>query len=227
MNIRRFVQFATVLISMVQSTAAFSQNSCGSAPLPTTPVGPSITGTLQYATSQAPVTVTAWRIPCSATDSMPVLTLVAPTAGTPSFICKTNLTLLQAGGLQTTNFNFRTDPPTISSYCSEVATTVTVAITPTSGTPAAFDLDAGFSIDHSGHSSVGHQAIAVPAYNPAAYSLTPPPGPHSVNLFIQGKNILFRNCTMTTAPIGGGTQYTASCALEEPLKFSGFQKYDY
>ncbi|HJU40313.1 MAG TPA: hypothetical protein VJ724_12120 [Tahibacter sp.] len=227
MNIRWLIQLATTVILLAYGTVALSQNSCGSAPLPTTPVGPSTTSSFRYGSSDTPVTVIAWRIPCSATDSMPVLTLVAPGGANPSFVCETNLTLLQAGGLQTTNFNFRPDPPTISSYCGDVVATVTVAITPASNTPAAFDLDAGFSVDHAGFGAVGHQAVSVPAYNPAAYSLTPPPGPHSVNVYIQGKNILYRNCTMTTAPIGGGTQYTASCALEEPLKFGSFEKYDY
>lgn len=211
---------------LFETPDAEAANSCGSAPLPTTPVGPSTTGVFQYAT-YLPVVVTAWRLPCSATDSMPVLTLVPQTgSGHAPWLCKTGLTLLQAGGLQTTAFNFRTDPPTINSFCGDVVAPVTVAITPSSTTPAAFDLDLGFSIDWDG-SSAGHQAIAVGAFNPGAYNLTPPPGPHSVNIQVQGKNVLYQNCTVTTAAVGGGTQYTASCGLEAPLKSSQFEKYDY
>lgn len=219
-----FVLFAiAALVTADQSLAA---NSCNSAPLPLTPVGPSTNTSFQYG-PYLPVTVTAWRMPCSATDSMPVLTLVPQNGiGHAPWLCKTGLTLLQAGGLQTTAFNFRTDPPTINSYCGDVIAPVTVAITPSSSTPASFDFDLGFSIDWDGYTA-GHQALAVGAYDPAAYSIVPPPGLESVNLYVQGHNLLFQNCAVTQSNGGGGVQYTASCALESPLKASQFQMYDY
>lgn len=157
---------------------------------------------------------------------MVVVTLTPPINAADPYVCAVRLTLLQTGGLQTTSLNFRTDPQGGAGFCGDVLAPVTVALFPNSGTPAAFDFDAGFSIDYDGNSA-GHQAMAVSAFNPAAYSLTPPAGPHSVNVQVQGRNILFQNCTVTSAPAGGGSQYTASCALESSLKASKFEKYDY
>jgi hypothetical protein len=137
-----------------------------------------------------------------------------------------DMTLLQTGGLQATSFNFRNDPPTVNSFCGSVLAPVTVALFPDFGTPAAFDFDQGFSIDFDG-SSAGHQALAVSAFDPAAYNLSLPPGPDSVNVFVQGANVLYQNCTVGSATVGGGKQYTASCALEAPLKAAQFEKYDY
>lgn len=214
------------ILAMAGTPAAYGANSCGSAPLPTTPVGPTSSVVWRASNSDSPVNATIWRIPCSATDSMVVVTLTPSPGATSPFICYTSITLLQAGGLQTTAFNLRTDPPTSSNICRSVVSTVTAALVPTVATPAAVDFDQGFSLDYDGTSS-GHHVVAVSAYNPAAYNLTPPPGPNSVNVFVGGKNVLFQNCTVASAPVGGSTQYTASCALEAPMKASGFERYDY
>lgn len=215
-------------LSAGASRDAVAANSCGSAPLPTAPVGPSSTTTWKAGNSYLPATVTAWRMPCSATESMVVLTLSPPASGTGNtpYVCLIDMTLLQTGGLQATSFNFRNDPPTVNSFCGSVLAPITVALFPDFGTPAAFDFDQGFSIDFDG-GSAGHQALAVPAYDPAAYGLMPPAGPNSVNLFVQGANVLYQNCTVTSSPVGGALQYTASCALEAPLKAAQFQMYDY
>lgn len=200
-------------------------NTCGSAPLPLTPQGPVFHTSLTYGT-RAPVDVIAWRYPCSASDSMVVLTLTPTNAANPSFICAPDFQLLQSGGLQTTAFSVKNDPLPISSYCAEVVAPVTVAFVPTSQTPTSFDFDQGMTIDYSGLSA-GHQTIAIPSYNPAAYNLTPPPGPNAVKVHVRSSASSFRNCTVTSVPIGGGTEYTASCNDEAPLKASGFERYDY
>lgn len=204
------------------SRAVIAANSCGSAPLPTTPSGPTTTTTWDDGSNGA-ATVTSWRIPCSATDSMVVLTLT-PATGSGAFICPPDMTLLQSGGLQTSSFYFRPDPPTSGSFCNYVIAPVSVALFPNSSTPAAFDFDQGFSIDYNGST---HQALPISAFDPAAYSLTPPPGPDSVNLFVQGANVQYQNCTVSSSVVGGGKQYTASCALEAPIKAAEFDKYDY
>lgn len=217
-----FLCIATLVMAFAapRSEAA---NSCSSAPLPVTPVGPTTTGSFQYSANYQAVSVTAWRLPCSATESMPVLTLVPPptTTARRPYVCASSLTLVAGGGLQTNAFYFRTDPPTINSFCGDVVAPVTVALVPTSQTPAAFDFDQGFSIDYDGFDL--HQSLSIAAYNPAAYNLTPPPGSSSVNLFIKGQNQLFTNCTVTSS----GGQYTASCANETPLKSSRFEEFDH
>lgn len=224
----RFVhtRLCLTILAMAGTPIVYGANSCSSAPLPTTPVGPTSSVVWRASNSDSPVYATIWRIPCSATDSMVVVTLTPSPGATSPFICYTSITLFQAGWLQTTAFNLRTDPPTNSNICRSVVSTVTAALVPTSATPAAVDFDQGFSLDYDGTSS-GHHVVAVSAYNPAAYNLTPPSGPNSANVFVGGKNVLFQNCTVASAPVVGVTQYTASRALESPVKASGFERHDY
>jgi len=106
----------------------------------------------------------------------------------------------------------------------ELLSSVTLAIIPTSSTPAAFDFDQATTIDFDG-ASAGHQTIAIAAFNPAAYTLTPPPGADFVDVYVHGTPSGFRNCTVSTAPSGSGTRYTASCASEAPLQANGFDRY--
>ena len=200
-------------------------NTCGSAPLPLTPVGPRVQTIWQERSSTDPFTVTAWRLPCSATDSMIVLTLQPNGGSNPSFLCGVDLTLLQSGGLQTDELYFRTDPLTSSSFCGDVIAPVSVAITPRSTTPANFDFDQGFTIDF--NASLGHQTLAMFAYDPTQYALTPPAGPDAVEVRVRGAGPHFRNCQVSVSAVGGGQQYTASCASETPLKAGGFERYDY
>jgi hypothetical protein len=208
-----------------EAPAGTLPNTCGAAPLPLTPVGPTVQATWQYATTTDTVTVIGWRLPCSAADSMVVLTL-RPSAGTdPSFVCRVALTLLQAGGLQTNELNFNTDPSTSSSFCGDVIAPVTVAITPRSSTPASFDFDQGFTIDFDAY--MGHQTLAMFAFDPSQYNITPPPGPDSVEVYVRGSGAHYRNCQVTTRTVGAGDQYSATCASESPLKTGGFDRYDY
>lgn len=204
-------------------------NSCGAAPLPTTPVGPSTTMEWQYAALYGDrVRVTAWRIPCNATESMPVLTLEPIVNANQAFICAPRITLLQAGGLQTNAFWLRNDPPTSSSFCGSVLQTVTVALTPSSTTPTSFDFDQGMTISYTGGGSAAVvQPLALSAFDPSQYSLTPPPGNNAVEVHVRGSGAHYRNCTVTQGSQGGGTLYTASCADESPLKRGGFGRFDY
>lgn len=199
-------------------------NACGSAPLPLTPVGPVVSGTFQYGSANAPNIVKAWRYPCSATASMIVLTVTPTDTSNPSFLCGAGMQLLQSGGLQTEAMYLRADPGTSNSFCSDVLSSVTLAIVPRSNTPAAFDFDQATTIDFDG-ATAGHQTIAIAAFNPAAYTLTPPPGPDLVDVYVHGTPSGFRNCTVSTAPSGSGTRYTASCASEVPLQANGFDRY--
>lgn len=200
-------------------------NTCGTAPLPLTPAGPTATTSWRFGTTNDPVTVVAWRLPCSASESMAVLTLL-PTNGTrPSFVCSVDLLLLQPGGLQTDALNFYTDPANISTYCGDVIAPVSVSLLPRSNTPTSFDFDQAFTIDFDG-STAGHQTLSMPAYNPALYNITPPAGPNSVEVRVHGSGTHFRNCQVSTQPAGGATQYSATCNAESPLRHSGFERYD-
>lgn len=157
---------------------------------------------------------------------MIVLTLEPVDNASPSFICQPRFLLLQAGGLQTTAFDVKNDPQTISSYCTEVVAPVTVAFVTRSNTPAAFDFNQGMTIDYDGLTA-GHQQIAIGAYNPSLYDLTPPSGPDSIRVTVRATGTSFRNCAVSNTAVGGGKQYTATCASEAPLKAGGFEKYDY
>lgn len=219
------VRVADQMQLIPQIPAGTLPNTCGVAPLPLTPAGPVVQTTLRYSTRD-PVNVTAWRIPCSASESMIVLTLT-PTAGSnPSFICQPRFQILQAGGLQTTAFDVKNDPSTISAYCADVVAPVTVAFVPKSSTPTSFDFDQGMTIDYDGLTA-GHQTIAIPAFDPASYNITPTPGPHAIDVHVRGTASHYRNCTVSTATVGNGTQYTAHCASESPLKSGGFERTDY
>ncbi|MEO7433637.1 MAG: hypothetical protein ABIV12_16295 [Dokdonella sp.] len=223
------IESSRALDQLVKSTSVSTTtplpNTCGAAPLPLTPQGPVVHTSLTYGT-RAPVDVVAWRYPCSASDSMIVLTLTPTNSQSPSFICAPRFQLLQAGGLQTTAFSVKNDPVPISSYCAEVVAPVTVAFVPTTQTPASFDFDQGMSVNYDGLSA-GQQYIAIPAYNPALYNLTPPLGSNAVKVHVRGSATSYRNCAVSITAIGGGSEYTASCNDEAPLKAGGFELYDY
>lgn len=218
------VLYWTIDAMHVDAPAGDPANSCGSAPLPLTPVGPVVNGTLRWGTDSV-VNVQAWRYPCSAADSMIVLTLAPTDISNPSFICSAAFTLLQSGGLQTDALSARTDPGTINSFCQDLIAQVTLGIVPTSQTPLSFDFDQATTIDFDG-SSAGHQTIAIAAYNPANYNLTPPPGPDAVRVFLPGgTGRSYQNCTVTIQPSGAGDLYRATCAGEAPLQANGFDRY--
>lgn len=202
-------------------------NSCGSAPLSTTPSGPrNVTNWKRLSSGTDLAKVTAWRIPCSSTESMVVVTLEPIPGHSETFVCTSSITLLQAGGLQTNNFDFRNDPPNIGSFCGDVIQPVTVAVLPRSNTPASFDFDQAMTISYNGFNT-GHQPIAVPAFDPSQYSLTPPPGPNSVEVYVRGSGTHYRNCSVNQANQGGAIQYTASCNDESPLTFRAFERFDH
>lgn len=216
--------YRTINAMHVAAPTGGPANSCGSAPLPLTPVGPVINGTLRFGTDSI-VNVKAWRYPCSAADSMIVLTLTPTDTANPSFICSGSFTLLQSGGLQTDALSARTDPGTINSFCQDLIAQVTLGVVPTSQTPTSFDFDQATTIDFDG-ASAGHQTIAIAAYNPANYSLTPPPGPDAVRVFLPGgAGRSYQNCTVTTQAAGSGELYRATCAGEAPLQANGFDRY--
>ena len=54
-----------------------------------------------------------------------------------------------------------------------------------------------------------------------------PAGPDAVEVRVRGAGPHFRNCQVSVSAVGGGQQYTASCASETPLKAGGFERYDY
>lgn len=204
-------------------------NSCGSAPLPLAPIGPTVSGTWYTGSQNAnSLSVIAWRLPCSATDSMVVITLT-PTNGAP-FVCTSRFSLLQTGGLiaSSTNFWLNPDPGTINSYCGDLLAPITLAFDPRSSMPANFDMDQGMTIVFDGGiGSVGNQQLGMFAYDPSAYSLTPPPGPNSVEVHVRGSGAHYRNCTVSQGSQGGGIQYTASCDNESPLTARKFERLDY
>jgi hypothetical protein len=189
-------------------------NACGFAPLPLTPVGPVVAGVFQFGTSNAPNTIKAWRYPCSATASMIVLTVTPTDTADPSLLCGGSLQLLQSGGLQTDALYLRSDPATSNSFCTDVVGAVTLALIPTNSTLVAFDFDQATIIDFDG-ASAGHQSIAIAAFNPGPYNLTPPPGSNLVDVYVRGTPSGFRNCTVTTCremdqtPISGGYRRVA------------------
>jgi hypothetical protein len=200
-------------------------NTCGVAPLPLTPVGPTVTATWRFGTSDT-VAVTGWRIPCSAAESMPVLTLQPSTGDDPSFFCGAGMVLLQSGGLQTDAFSFYTDPFNSSSFCTDVVAPVTVAFVPRFNTPANFDFDQGFSIDFDG-ASAGHQTLAMFPYDPSQYIIGPQPGSDSVEIHVHGPGIHYRSCHVSTTTVGAGHQYSATCDSESSIKVGGFERHDY
>jgi hypothetical protein len=176
-------------------------NTCGTAPLPLTPVGPTVSATWRFGTSDT-VSVTGWRVPCSAAESMPVVTLRPSAGSNPSFFCGAGMVLLQAGGLQTDAFSFYTDPFNSSSFCTDVVSPVTVAFVPRFNTPANFDFDQGFSIDFDG-ASAGHQTLAMFPYDPSQYSIGPQPGSDSVEIHIDGAGAHYRSCLNRPGIRGG------------------------
>ncbi len=71
------------------------------------------------------------------------------------------------------------------------------------------------------------QPLEVAAFDPSQYSLTPPPGPNSIEVHVRGSGTHYRNCTVTQGSQGGATQYTASCNDESPLTARKFERFDY
>lgn len=211
--------------SLMNAPTAAPPNTCSAAPLPLTAMGP--TAHKVFTTYDGSFDATAWRLPCSASESMVVLTL-KPLAGTTPFICSLDFTLIQSGGLQTGNIYANPDPSTVDSFCGDLLVPITVGIYPKSNFPANFDLDQGMTIDFDGGSSGGgHQQLVMFAFDPSQYSLSPPNGPNTVKVLLRGAAIQYRNCNVTPSPIGGGTQYSATCGSETPLKSGGFDRYDY
>ncbi len=155
-----------------------------------------------------------------------IIVTLTPLVGN-TFVCRSGMTLMQSGGLQTTNFEFRTDPPNSSSICDNILAPVSGAIMPSFNTPTAFDFDQAMTIVYEGSPTTGPQPLPVGAFDPSQYSLTPPPGPNSVEVHVRGSGTHYRNCTVTQASQGGATQYTASCNDESPLTTRKFERFDY
>lgn len=225
----RQVEFDLVALHELDPGEGGLENACGSAPLPLTPTGPTAVGEWQYSPLYGDRTrVTAWRIPCSPSGSMIALTLEPIQNGNQAFICGPRILLMQTGGLQTDVFWLRNDPPTTSSFCGPVLAPVTVALMPRTTTPASFDFDQAMSIVYQGGgSNPVVQPLAITAFDPSQYGLTPTPGPHSVEVHVQGSGAHYRNCSVTQASQGGGTQYTASCNSETSLVRRQFEQLDY
>ena len=142
---------------------------CATSPFPTTPSGPQWTTTFNTSSAEA-ARLTVWRKPCSGNDAQLFLTF-APIAGSP-FICSTRVDVVQ-NGVQLSSPFLNLSSTGVDSLCTDLLVPATAYIRPSSNS-APFNDDAAMTIFYeSGSSSSGTVQIAVPAYDPAAYQVTP------------------------------------------------------
>lgn len=159
---------AFVLLALSSQVRAHAV--CGTAPLPLEPQGPVVTKVFQDGSDR--FRARFWRVPCSESDSMLVVTMDAVT---PSpYVCWVRLTLIQ-NALQSDEVYFAPDPQGTGGFCGDLLVPATFAIKPTPYLPESFDLDNELVIDYEGGGSAGHQQVTIPSYDPQAYG---PPIPH-------------------------------------------------
>lgn len=157
---------------------AIGQNAaCISAPLPTTPSGPTWMGSFQdFGGEDADVTI--WREPCSETEAVLLMT-VEPTSSSPPFICSSQF-LVVTGGQQFDNFNLRTDPDLSDRFCNDLLVTTTFAILQDQFSATWPDENA-FSLFRR-----GDPLLDAGAYDPNDYGIGEPPGPPELQGALSG-----------------------------------------
>lgn len=148
---------------------------CATSPFSTTPSGPQWTATFNTSSTES-VRFTAWRKPCSGNDGQLFIT-ITPVNGSP-FVCGTRVAVVQ-NNVQFSSFFFNTSSTGLESLCTDVLVPTTVYLRPSSSS-SAFDDDAAMTIFYESGSSQGTIQIAIPAFDPGAYGVTP------VNRVLQG-----------------------------------------
>lgn len=138
---------------------------CLTFPLSTTPTGPR--WTKRYTRSNKSADVTVWRKPCADSTSF-VLVTIKPVAGSP-FVCSPDATIQNS--VQYSNLAYSQNSRGTDSICSDVFVPVTGWLNVRS--PAGFDQNKAFTLVS--NYFTGDQRINVPAFDPSAYNLAPPP----------------------------------------------------
>lgn len=167
---------AIVLVAALAGAADVSAQAdyshlCGQAPISTTPVGPSVTKIFRRQNGEE-FRGTYWRQPCSASNSMLVLT-IEPTVGQPA-LSRFDFRVLQ-DGLIVSSLYLVQDPQDPRTFSGDVLSKLSLAVW-TFNVPGNFDLDRAITVDFDGLGSgpTGHQLTDIPAYDPGAYG---PPVP--------------------------------------------------
>lgn len=139
---------------------------CLTFPLPTTPVGPK--WTKRYDRLGKLTDVIVWRQPCSGGKSVVLVTLKPVTSN--AYFCSTNTNIIQ-GDSQLSSIYVVKGTRSTDYVCGDVLIPVTGWINNLDS--QQLDHDKGFTLVI--NYFTGNGRLAIPAYDPAAYSVGPPP----------------------------------------------------
>ena len=164
---------------------------CVTAPLSTTPTGPTWVTQYNAFTSSSPenVKVTFWRKPCSPSGAVTLATF-EPLSGSP-FVCTNNEPFIQNNAQFFVRF-LQNPANLASGFCGDLLVPATFALTDVTAN-GLFNPSNGFTFisDASPASNVATVRLDVGGYDPSAYGSTSPipiTGKHSGNWFSPSRN---------------------------------------
>lgn len=158
---------------------ALAQNTipsgCITAPLPTTPTGPTWRGEYNTWTASTPkiAKFTVWRKPCTNTTAVTLVTFETVSGSVP-FICSSGSAAIQNSN-QFSRLDFLINPTQFTNLCSDLLVTSTV-ILKDSSSASTFNPSNAFTFipDTSPSTSVPTVRIEVGSYNASDYGNTAP-----------------------------------------------------
>lgn len=153
----------------LEDASALQEEACVTSPIPTVPVGPTVER--NYSWFDEAFEMTAWRFPCNQSFSNVIIT-INPTSPS-TFICSSQLTLVQDGVQSDREFVLLQDPERYLGFCGNIYVTTSFILTHHELITPQIDIQQSFDIFWDLGNNT--QQFTMFAYNPGDYGGKPPP----------------------------------------------------